>query len=122
MTTLKRAERRVHTVIRGALDAIKDQRPAVEVPREALVKIAAELRRLGKLLDEERAWDPLDVARYLGTSRSWVYGQAEAGTLPCTRLGGLLRFDPRKIKALARGEAKAEDLGGRVVALPSKTK
>ena len=57
----------MQTVIRGALDAMKAERPAVEVPREALVKIAAELRRLGKLLDEERAWDPLDVARYLGT-------------------------------------------------------
>ena len=44
------------------------------------------------------------MARYLKASRSWVYQQAEAGTLPCVRLSGLLRFDPAKIKALARGE------------------
>ena len=51
-------------------------------------------------------WDAKDVARYLKASRSWVYQRAEAGLLPCVRLGGLLRFDPEKIRAYARGELR----------------
>lgn len=49
-------------------------------------------------------WDANDVARYLKVSRSWVYQRAEAGLLPCLRLGGLLRFDPENVRAFARGE------------------
>ena len=54
-------------------------------------------------------WDANDVARYLKVSRSWVYQRAEAGLLPCLRLGGLLRFDPEKVRAFARGEAPAAE-------------
>ena len=50
-------------------------------------------------------WDANDVAAYLKVSRSWVYHRAEAGQLPCVRVGGLLRFDPSEIRASARGEA-----------------
>ena len=46
-------------------------------------------------------WDARDVAQYLKVSRSWVYHQAEAGLLPCLRLGGLLRFDPATIRSFA---------------------
>ncbi|MCC6899962.1 MAG: helix-turn-helix domain-containing protein [Polyangiaceae bacterium] len=49
-------------------------------------------------------WDAKDVAAYLKASRSWVYQRAEAGQLPCLRIGGLLRFDPAMIRAHARGE------------------
>jgi excisionase family DNA binding protein len=48
-------------------------------------------------------WDATDVARYLKVSRSWVYHRAEAGELPCLKVGGLLRFDPQAIHAFARG-------------------
>lgn len=48
-------------------------------------------------------WDATDVARYLKVSRSWVYHRAELGELPCLKVGGLLRFDPRAIHAFARG-------------------
>ena len=47
----------------------------------------------------DRLWDVQDVARYLKASRSWVYHRAEAGLLPCIRIGGLLRFDPIAIRA-----------------------
>ena len=47
-------------------------------------------------------WDAQDVARYLKVSRSWVYHRAEAGLLPCVRVGGLLRFDPAAIKDSVR--------------------
>lgn len=50
-------------------------------------------------------WDARDVAQYLKVSRSWVYHQAEAGLLPCLRLGGLLRFDPATIRAFAHRDA-----------------
>ena len=53
---------------------------------------------------EDALWDVKDVAAYLKASRSWVYQRAEAGLLPCLRIGGLLRFDPASIRAHARGE------------------
>lgn len=53
----------------------------------------------------ECLWDAVDVAKFLKTSRSWVYGRAEAGTLPCLRIGGLLRFEPEQIRAWMRGMA-----------------
>jgi excisionase family DNA binding protein len=62
-------------------------------------------------------WDANDVAGYLKVSRSWVYHRAEAGQLPCVRVGGLLRFDPAAIRASARGEAMVTK---RVVAFAKK--
>jgi predicted DNA-binding transcriptional regulator AlpA len=62
-------------------------------------------------------WDANDVAAFLKVSRSWVYHRAEAGQLPCVRVGGLLRFDPSTIRASARGEAPATK---RVVAFSKK--
>lgn len=55
-------------------------------------------RRASLTLD--RLWDVKDVARYLKVSRSWVYHRAEAGLLPHRRVGGLLRFEPDKIRDL----------------------
>ena len=46
-------------------------------------------------------WDAQDVARYLKVSRSWVYQRAEAGLLACVRVGGLLRFRPDSVRAIA---------------------
>ena len=37
---------------------------------------------------DDRLWDTNDVAKYLKASRSWVYHRAEAGLLPCVRVGG----------------------------------
>ena len=54
-----------------------------------------------------RLWDARDVARFLKASRNWVYLQAEIGKIPSVRIGGLLRFDPEKIKAIARGDLLA---------------
>jgi excisionase family DNA binding protein len=58
----------------------------------------------GRADDAEELWDANDVAKYLKVSRSWVYQRAEAGLLPCLRVGGLLRFDPATVRAFARGE------------------
>jgi hypothetical protein len=62
-----------------------------------------------------RLWDARDVARFLGVHRNWVYLQAEAGTIPCVRIGGLLRFEPDTIRAIGKGDPVK---GGRVVAIP----
>jgi excisionase family DNA binding protein len=53
-------------------------------------------------------WDAQDVARYLKVSRSWVYQRAEAGVLPCVRVGGLLRFRPDSVRAIANEGAPRE--------------
>jgi len=55
-------------------------------------------RRAGQTL-----WDVQDVASYLKASVSWVYKAAEKGDLPCVRIGGLLRFDARAVRAFALG-------------------
>jgi excisionase family DNA binding protein len=65
----------------------------------------------------EPLWDARDVATYLKASRSWVYLHAEDGTLPCVRIGGLLRFLPDQIRAFARGEAIPSPS---VVAIPGR--
>jgi len=53
-------------------------------------------RRAGQTL-----WDVRDVAQYLKASVSWVYKAVERGELPCVRIGGLLRFDARAVRAFA---------------------
>jgi excisionase family DNA binding protein len=59
---------------------------------------------------EEGLWDAKDVAAYLKASRSWVYQKAEAGLLPCMRIGGLLRFEPSRIRAWACGTLPVADV------------
>lgn len=52
-----------------------------------------------------RVWKVRDVAEFLQASESWVRHAAAGGRLPCTKIGGLLRFDPDEIRSLARAEA-----------------
>ena len=53
------------------------------------------------------------VVEFLGVSKSWVYQATSSGTLPCVRIGALVRFDPAVIKAWVRGEnAKTVKLPG----------
>jgi excisionase family DNA binding protein len=55
--------------------------------------------------EEEGLWDANDVAKFLKASRSWVYQRAQAGQLPCVKIGGLLRFEPAAIRAFIRGQS-----------------
>ena len=55
--------------------------------------------------DFESLWTAADVARFLRASQSYVYKAAEAGRLPCIRIGAMLRFDPRAIQAFVGGGA-----------------
>ena len=52
-------------------------------------------------------WTAADVARFLNASQSYVYKAAEAGRLPCIRIGSMLRFDPARIRELVRGGGPA---------------
>lgn len=79
------------------------------VDEEAPTKVFARTVRPGAAVrssdqNGHGLWDSNDVARYLKVSRSWVYHRAEAGLLPCVRIGSLLRFDPEVIARVARGE------------------
>lgn len=51
----------------------------------------------------EVLWTAEDAAAYLKASRSWVYQKASAGVLPSLQVSGLLRFEPARIRAFARG-------------------
>jgi hypothetical protein len=57
-----------------------------------------------------RVWKVRDVAEFLQASDSWVRHAAAGGRLPCTKIGGLLRFDPDEIRSLARADAPARVL------------
>jgi excisionase family DNA binding protein len=50
------------------------------------------------------------VAAILGVRKSWVYERTRHGEIPCVKLGGLLRFDPkdlpRWVEAHKRGVSK----------------
>jgi excisionase family DNA binding protein len=52
---------------------------------------------------EEPLWNVQEVAAYLRMSTKWVYRFASTGRLPCCHVGGARRFDPRTIRAWARG-------------------
>lgn len=49
-------------------------------------------------------WKAAQVAEFLNMSESWVYAQAEAGKMPCRKLGGATRFDPDEIRRWWNGE------------------
>jgi len=50
------------------------------------------------ITSSDELWKVHDVARYLSMSPSWVYKEAEAGRLPCVRIGAALRFSSLAIK------------------------
>lgn len=55
-------------------------------------------------LTDDRMWTPDDVVRFLGVSKSMVYKLDQTGQLPSIRIGACVRFDPRVVRAFARGE------------------
>ncbi len=55
----------------------------------------------------DKTWKVRDVAEFLQASESWVRHAAASGRLPCTKIGGLLRFDSDEIRSLARPAAPA---------------
>jgi excisionase family DNA binding protein len=50
-----------------------------------------------------------DVAHRLGVPISWVYAQAEAGTLPSFKVGRYRRFCPREIDRYLEAQRHGKD-------------
>jgi excisionase family DNA binding protein len=81
----------------------------LEALARALDTIVVELPPVGSrdvgggepLARDGELWTTTEVARYLKTSRSWVYQATASGRLPSVRVGHLRRFDPVKIRAWA---------------------
>jgi hypothetical protein len=48
----------------------------------------------------DRLWTVNDVAEFFRASESWVRHAASAGKLPCVKISGFLRFEPRAIRAM----------------------
>ena len=65
------------------------------------------LSHLGQLSREQALRGVGWVAEFLNVSKSWVYQAAASGTLPSTRVGAALRFDPDVIRKWVRGETSA---------------
>jgi excisionase family DNA binding protein len=85
----------------------QDQSIDEDAPTTLFVPRTSEARdRAPRPLRTESLWDANDVAKYLKVSRSWVYQRAESGLLACIRVGGLVRFDPEKIRACAGAHAE----------------
>lgn len=59
------------------------------------------------MITSEPLWKVDDVARYLAMSRSYIYKEAEAGRLPCFRIGAALRFEPPAIRKWLENQASA---------------
>lgn len=64
--------------------------------------------------DLEGLWDANRVAGFVGCSKSWVYDAEAAGRLPSLHIGGMLRFDPKEIRALLQAQPGTR---GRILAL-----
>ena len=56
-----------------------------------------------------RLLSPLEVAKYLGLSRSFVYQLAETGDLPCVKIGRSIRFRPRAIEQFIEDREQAQE-------------
>jgi len=77
-----------------AMRQARDRQPSTPASQS---QRPAEPAAAGGALDRDRLWDVGDVAKFLQASRSWVYKAAEAGALPCLRVGAMLRFEPEAV-------------------------
>jgi helix-turn-helix protein len=88
-----------------AADGVHHERRLGQIDRRRNDPGAREASHTGS-----RTWKVRDVAEFLQASESWVRHAAAGGRLPCTKIGGLLRFDPDEIRSLARPDAPARVL------------
>ena len=113
---MDRVDRSRRAAIAAARDAAGKARAlaeGLEALARALDTMAVELPPAGSpdagvgepLAREGELWTAADVARYLKTSRSWVYQATASGKLPSIRVGHLRRFDPARIRAWASTNA-----------------
>ena len=109
MDTLDRSRRAAIAAVRDAAERARALAEGLEALARALDTMAVDLPHAGSaasgggppLVREGELWTVAEVARYLKTSRSWVYQATAPGKLPSMRVGHLRRFDPEKIRAWA---------------------
>lgn len=58
----------------------------------------------------DRLFNVKELMRLLGVSRSWVYDAAARGIIPSIRVGSMLRFDARAIRAWLSQQQKVRYL------------
>ena len=113
MDTLDRSRRAAISAARDAAGRARALAEGLEALARALDTMAVELPRAGAPdaglgeppAREGELWTTVEVARYLKTSRSWVYQATASGRLPSIRVGHLRRFDPARIRAWAMANA-----------------
>ena len=118
MDTLDRSRRAAIAAARDAAGRARMLAEGLEALARALDTMVVELPHVGApeaglgdvLAGEGGLWTTADVARYLKTSRSWVYQATAAGRLPSVRVGHLRRFDPTRF---GRG-LRQQPLAGRL--------
>jgi excisionase family DNA binding protein len=113
MDTVDRSRRAAIAAARDAAGRARALAEGLEALARALDSMAVELPPAGSpeagvgepLAREGELWTTTEVARYLRTSRSWVYQATASGRIPSVRVGHLRRFDPVKIRAWAMANA-----------------
>ena len=109
MDTVERSRRAAIAAVRDAAGKARVLAEGLEALARALDTMAVEMPPAGSrdvgvgepVARDGELWTTTEVARYLKTSRSWVYQATASGRLPSVRVGHLRRFDPAKIKAWA---------------------
>jgi hypothetical protein len=98
----------------GPEHAVTDAGGAVRLDADSIDAIAkgvADILRSESLPTREQLVTATDVAARFGVSRTWVYDNAER--LGAIRLGtgskARLRFDPRRVSELIRGEPNSRE-------------
>jgi excisionase family DNA binding protein len=114
MDTVDRSRRVAIAAARDAAGKARALAEGLEALARALDSMAVELPAAGSPgagvgdppAREGELWTTVEVARYLKTSRSWVYQATASGRLPSIRVGHLRKFDPAKIRAWASTTAQ----------------
>jgi excisionase family DNA binding protein len=117
MDTLDRSRRAAIAAARDAARRARELAEGLEALARALDTMAVEMPPAGSRdvgVGEPAAkngelWTTTEVARYLKTSRSWVYQATAAGRPPSVRVGHLRRFDPVKIRTWATANASGSE-------------
>ena len=110
MDTLDRSRRAGIAAGRDAAGRARGLAEGLEALARALDTMVVELPHVGsrdvaageQLAREGELWTTTEVARYLKTSRSWVYQSVATGRLPHVRIGALLRFKANAIRAWSK--------------------
>jgi excisionase family DNA binding protein len=67
----------------------------------------------------EPLWSVKETAQYLKMSTSWVYRHTESGEIPHAKLGGVIRYNPVRIREY-EAQQHAIAKGGNVIKLSTR--